>query len=262
MKNDRQNRLRQLLMTEKKVKGIDLARRLGVSIATVRRDLTELAREGLIRRKYGTAELVTSRESNIPAWEGRSIACFAEKRQLARRTAELIPEHCTVFLDGGTTVYEVARCLTGRKDLTIITCALRVAELLGMQDDLQVYCIGGRVKPDLLATTGMLATEGLDMFPQIDISVFSTDAFSVERGLMEYSMEVTLLKRNILQKTDRLFAVLDHRKFNASASASTCGCERVDTLITDAVIPEEGKRLLTEKGVTLETVLISDEKNK
>ena len=256
MKNDRQNRLRQLLLQEKKVSGTDLARRLGVSPATVRRDLTALAKEGLIKRRYGTAELLFPREANIPAWEGRSITCFAEKRQLAQRTVELIPDHCTVFLDGGTTVYEVARYLTERKDLTVVTCALRVAGLLGMQPDLQVYCIGGKVKPDMLATSGMMATEGLAVLPQFDIAVFSTDAFSAERGLVEYSMEVAMLKRHILKKTDRLFAVADHRKFRAEACASTCGFEQVDTLITDAVIPEDDHRILEEKGVTVETVMI------
>ena len=188
-------------------------------------------------------------DKEIPQWERRRQEGLSEKEAIALRAVERIPDNCTVYLDSGTTLYEVAKCLVGRKNLTVITNSLRISSLLGMQKDLQVYCIGGQVKVDMLVTLGMLANESISLFPHVDIAVFSADGFLPNRGLMEYSMEVALLKKSILSKTVELIAVLDSSKIGKSANVTTCAVSEIHTLITDASAPKNVLDAIREQNV-------------
>ncbi len=238
MKSDRIVQIKQILLREGRVNNVDLCRRFGISMATARRDLDILEREGCVRRIYGGAVPLQPEEyKDIPRWERRRREGLSEKEAIARQAVRHIPDNCTVYLDSGTTLYEVAKCLVGRKNLTIITNSLRIAALLGMEKELQVYCIGGHVKADMLVTLGMLANESMNLFPQVDIAVFSADGFLPKRGLMEYSMEVALLKKSILGKAGELIAVLDSSKIGKAADVTTCGTTEIHTLITDAAAP-------------------------
>ncbi len=251
MKSDRLMQIKQILLREGRVLNTDLCARFGISMATVRRDLDILEAEGTITRIYGGAvPMRPARETEeIPRWERRRREGLSEKEAVAARAVEMIPDNCTIYLDSGTTLYEVAKCLVGRKNLTVITNSLRIASLLGMEKDLQVYCIGGNVKADMLVTLGMLANESMSLFPQVDIAVFSADGFLPGRGLMEYSMEVALLKKSILAKTGRLIAVLDSTKIGKTAAVTTCSPAEIHTLVTDSGVQPEIVELIRSQNV-------------
>ena len=251
MKSDRLVQIKQLLLKEGRVSNTDLCCRFGISMATVRRDLDILESEGIIRRIYGGAVPAQAEEENkaIPLWERRRREGLSQKEAVAMAAVRHIPDNCTIYLDSGTTLYEVAKCLVGRKNLTIITNSLRIACLLGMEKELQVYCIGGHIKADLLVSLGMLANESMNLFPHIDIAVFSADGFLPRRGLMEYSMEVALLKKSILAKTGQLIAVLDSSKVGKEADVTTCSTTEIHTLVTDAAVPKNVADQLRDQGV-------------
>lgn len=251
MKSDRLTQIKQIILREGRLTNTDLCRRFGISMATARRDLDILEAEGVIRRVYGGAVPAQQDDGaqEIPRWERRRQEGLNEKEAVALRAVELIPDNCTVYLDSGTTLYEVAKCLVGRKNLTVITNSLRIASLLGMEEDLQVYCIGGHVKVDMLVTLGMLANESMSLFPKVDVAVFSADGFLPGRGLMEYSMEVALLKKSILGKTGELIAVLDSSKIGKAADVTTCATTEIHTLVTDTGAPQEVLELVRNQGV-------------
>lgn len=242
--------IKQILLREGKLINTDLCERFGISMATCRRDLDILEADGLIRRIYGGAvPLQVQTEEEIPCWERRRQEGLSEKERIALVAAAKIPDNCTVYLDSGTTLYEVAKCLVGRSNLTIITNSLRISSLLGMEKGLQVYCIGGHVKEDLLVTLGMLANESIGLFPHIDVAVFSADGFLPHKGLMEYSMEVALLKKSILSKTGELMAVLDSSKIGKVANVNTCSATEIHTLITDDAAPKNVLDQVREQGI-------------
>jgi len=251
MKSNRLMQIKQLLLKEGKLTNTDLCRRFGISMATARRDLDILEAEGIIRRIYGGAVPAETdpEEENIPGWERRRQEGLSEKERIAIYAARKIPDNCTVYLDSGTTLYEVAKCLVGRSNLTVITNSLRIAALLGMEKGLQVYCIGGHVKVDMLVTLGMLANESISLFPHIDVAVFSADGFQPHKGLMEYSMEVALLKKSILAKTGELMAVLDSSKIGKVANVNTCSTTEIHTLITDDAAPKNVLDQVRERGI-------------
>lgn len=260
MKHDRLSQIKHLLMQDKKVNNVELAEQFGVSLATIRRDLDQLERSGSIRRIYGGAEIIDnvsypSELDNIPLWTKREQTSRHEKEEIARRIVERIPKSCTVYIDSGTSAYEVAKLLTGRTDLTILTNSLRAAVLLGSYPDMTAYCIGGMIKYELLATAGFLATQDLSFFPNIDVSVLSADGFDPSWGLREHSMETALLKKAVVEHSKTVIAALDHTKFGASATASFCRTKQISILITDHLVPPETIEYLRKLGLT---VIIAD----
>ena len=141
MKSNRLVQIKQILLREGKIVNTDLCERFGISMATARRDLDILESEGIIHRVYGGAvPAQTDREDpSIPRWERRRQEGLTQKESIALRAVEMIPDNCTIYLDSGTTLYEVAKCLVGRSNLTVITNSLRIASLLGMEKGLLLY---------------------------------------------------------------------------------------------------------------------------
>ena len=256
MKQDRITEIRHLLLQQKRLSCDFLCEHFNVSAATIRRDLDLLEREGAIRRYYGGAEYLDRNETPfiadiVPSWQTREGLNMLEKQAIARETAAIIPDSCTVYLDSGTSAYEVARLLTDRKNLTVITNSLRTAALLGMSQQLQVYCVGGNIKYDMLTTSGVLANEGLNFFPSIDICVLAADGFISSWGIREWSMENALLKKAAADRSKQLIAILDHTKFNVSATSPICQTKQIDTIVTDDGVSPDIVSALEKSGVNV-----------
>ena len=256
MKQQRVMLLRQILMQEKKVDCMDLCSRFDVSMATIRRDLELLEKEGTIRRFYGGAELIESQSEPhlteiVPEWDIREIANAPEKCAIAREVVRLITDGSTVFLDGGTTVYEVAKLLAGRNRLTVVTCSLRNASLLGMYPNIETYCLGGNIKTNMLIATGLLSTECLSFFPSIDYYVLSADGVTPYGGVREWSTEVAMLKKSIISRSKTTIAAFDHSKFGQSASSSVCQLKDIDYLVTGRELDANIQSQLRERDIRL-----------
>lgn len=260
MKRDRITEIKHILMQNKQVNNNDLAAMFGVSLATIRRDLDLLEANGSIRRVYGGAEIIDTIDQkktieNIPLWEYRENVSSDEKRAIAKKAAEQIPNSCTVFIDSGTTAYEVAKLLLGRTDLTILTNSLRAAVLFGTYPGMHAYCIGGLIKYDMLATAGFLASQDLSFFPNIDVSIISADAFEPSWGLREQSMETAMLKKIVVEHSKSVIATLDNTKFGARASAPICRTKEITAIVTDRTTPDSEIEYIRRLGVK---VVIAD----
>lgn len=259
MKNDRTAQIKQILFRDGKVNCNDLAALLNVTNATIRRDLTELEMEGQIRRTHGGAELISrldqeAKEINIvPPWPTRTDSCRNEKEAIARRISSLIPDNSTIFLDNGTTVFEVAKQLTNHNNLTVISNSLRASEYLGMYPNIQLYFLGGKIAHSMLASSGIMASDCLTYFTSIDYCIVSADAFSIENGLREHFMETAILKKAIIDKSSVVIAALDHSKFGKTASAPICNCnvQDIDVLVTDPAVPESILSALRDKKINV-----------
>ena len=254
MKQDRLTQIKQILMQDQQVVNTELCKLFGVSIATIRRDLDQLEAEGIITRIYGGARLAISPnapqiEAQIPSWNSRISSNVSEKRAIARKVVELIPDNCTLFIDSGTTLYEIAQMLVHRTDLTIVTNSLHTAVMLGAHPKLQVYCIGGNVKYDMVATAGVIASSTLELFPNIDVCILSADSFDTHLGLREFVMETSILKKAIMARSQKVIAALDHTKFTASAPSAICRTQDLDIIVTDYDTPASEVQQMRRMGV-------------
>lgn len=236
MKYDRLQSIKRILVHDKKVLTADLSERFGVSIETIRRDLDLLESEGLVRKIYGGAEMRKEDPTNteIEEWKKRCQVCVQEKRAIAQEALSLIPNQCSVVLDSGTTTYQVGCLLGMREKLSVLTNSLHCAMAVSCRSDHAVYLLGGQVKKGELITTGILASDFLDSFGKIDIAVIGVDGLTLEEGIMDYSMEMCLLKQRFLRKSELVIAVTDHTKFNVRANYRSCALDQVDYLITDS----------------------------
>ena len=236
MKYDRLQSIKRLLMQEKKVLTVDLSERFDVSIETIRRDLDLLESEGLVRKIYGGAEIRKEDPDNMEMdeWNKRCQVCVAEKRAIAQEAIRLIPDSCSVVLDSGTTTYQVGCLLAMRRNVSVLTNSLHSAMAVSCRTDHSVYLLGGQVKKGELITTGLLASDFLDSFGKIDVAVIGVDGLTLDEGIMDYSMEMCLIKQRFLRKSDLVIAVTDHTKFNVRANYRSCALDQVDYLITDA----------------------------
>ncbi len=250
MKATRLQDVKRLFLKKKKVSNAELCKTFGISIETVRRDLNLLEKEGFLRKVYGGACLVEQRDLpvSVESWESRIDKNEFDKRNIAGTAAAMIPDGSTVFLDSGTSIYEVVPFLKKKSNLTILTNSLRVASELGMCDHITVYCVGGLIKTDTLTSTGFFASEVLSYFYHIDYALISCDGFIPDRGTTEYSIELSMLKKNVLDKADRIIAMVDHTKFGISGSCLCCPVERIDVLITDEFAPQAAMNLLRERN--------------
>ena len=237
MQNDRIRQIMTILLQEKKVIAKDLAERFGVSLESIRRDLSQLERQGAVRKFYGGAALV---EELLPDGEAeifqvRLAENGREKQAIARTAAALIGDGETVYLDSGTTAAALIPYLKERPGLTVITRSLRSAAQLGMCEHLTVYCLGGAVKVDTLTNTGFMAQECLNFFSHIDTAILSGDGF----------------KRSVVERAGRVLVVIDSSKFGRTAHCLTCPTSHITTLVTDSGAPAEALAALRTQAANV-----------
>ena len=251
MKNTRIQEMKKLFLNKKQLLNKELCDIFGVSIETVRRDLNILEQEGFIQKVYGGARLLEnpSIPATIEAWDTRLKKNELFKKSIAERVATLIPDGCTVFLDTGTSVFEVLPLLQEKKNLTVLTNSLRIATELGLCDSFSVYNIGGLVKRETLTSIGLFAKEFLASFYRIDFAILSCDGFLPDRGTTEYSSEIAEFKQLVIDKTAHIIAVADHSKFGITGSCVCCPIEKIGTLVTDSLVSAAVVSKLTERGV-------------
>ena len=254
MKSDRQSKLKQLFIKERQLSCSDICERFGVSIETVRRDLADLEKEGVIRRKYGGAVFNdnTSAPNPMPPYASRTIYDNAEKNNIAREIIKHIEDNTTLALDSGTTIFQLARLLNQRSNLNIITNDLRIAIEVGEHTDHKIYLIGGLLRRDDLITGGFIAQEFLENFSHIDTAVIAADGFI--DGLADYNIDMGSLKKAMIHKAQKVIAAIDHTKFRTRALHKVCGISDLDMVVTGNQAPAQSIEALHAAGV--EVILV------
>lgn len=207
-----------------------LARQHGVSEETIRRDLDRLAQLGLVVRTRGGAvapgSSLTELDFHVRAQERR-----AEKRAIACAVADqLISDGTSVALDTGSTVLEIARALRGRR-VTVVTSSLPVInELAGTE--CSVVMLGGSLRTRSLSTVGPIAEQNAEQF-HCDLALISAPAITAELGMMDTDLEAIAIKRTLIRRASRTYAVLDHTKLSRTAFSTICAATDLTGLVTD-----------------------------
>ena len=255
MDNHRIRQIMTILLREKRVIAKELAAQFGVSLESVRRDLSRLEQQGVVRKFYGGAVLV---EDLLPDGEAdifqvRLMEHWSEKCAIARQVNCLIADGETIYLDSGTTAGALLPLLKERQGLTVITRSLRNAAQLGMCEGLTVYCLGGAVKVDTLVNTGFMAQECLQFFSHVDTAILSGDGLIPGQGVVDFGMENYSFKRSLVERSGRVVVAVDGSKFDRTAHCVTCPTDRIAALVTDGNAPAEALEALRSQGVTVIT---------
>jgi DeoR/GlpR family transcriptional regulator of sugar metabolism len=219
---------------------------VGVNDATVRRDLIRLEQTGKIVRTYGGA---------MPAGgfvgdDGES-ADRGRKSQIGRAAAQLVEPGQSIVISGGSTTLDLARHLVLRTDLeelTVITNALPVVEVLVARPEFELIVLGGVVRPDMHSLLGHL-TELACRELRADVLYMGAGALSLKRGVMNDHVPEILTDRALRRTADSVVVVADSAKFGRVAPAFVFDLEEVSTIVTDDGVDPEIVADLEARGI-------------
>jgi DeoR family transcriptional regulator of aga operon len=250
--NERTTAIVEHVLREGEVSVEALARRLGVSPSTVRRDLAQLEHQGLVRRTHGGAVAVSPllyepfrHDSSFQEQECRHAD---EKRRIGLAAAELVRDGETIGLTPGTTATQVARSLRHRRDITVVTSTVNVAMELCNREDLSVYVTGGYLRGGWFSLVGAPAARGAgELF--LDKIFIGVNAIDAERGLTCLHPDEAAINRALVSQARERIVVADRSKLGRVARCLFCPTSEVQMLITDEDASDEQVRPFGERGV-------------
>ncbi len=222
-----------------------LARRYAVTPQTIRRDINEMADQGLLVRYHGGAGLPSSVE-NV-AYDTRRILCFEEKQRIAALVARHIPNYASLFINIGTTTEAVAKGLTDHIGLRVITNNLNVVSTLSRNQDCEIIVTGGLVRSRDKGVVGEAALSMITQF-KVDIGVIGISGIDLDGALLDYDYREVQVAKAIIAHSRRVFLVADHTKVERNALVRLGDVSQLDAWFTDQPPPRQLAEVLAEAG--------------
>lgn len=234
-----------------------LAAEFDVSEMTIRRDLETLEELGVARRVRGGAISTVSR-SYEPPLASRSQEAQSAKARIAVAATRFIDYGETAILDVGSTTLALARCLRDRGGLTIVTPSVNAALELANEPTTRVILTGGIVRPGELSLVGDLAER---TFAQLncDVLFLGVGGIHPEKGLTEYNLDDTRVKRAAISAASRCVVLADQSKLDRVCLATIASLQEIDVLITDAAPDHRTLVAVREAGAEVVSVPASEE---
>lgn len=228
----------------------DLADELDISGVTVRRDLEELAEEGVLRRIRGGAVNVLMRGEGLP-FSMREMDSADAKERMGKAVANEIRDGEAVAIDSGTTGAAVARQLRDRR-VTAVPFSVQALSALTPSTSVNLVLPGGTVRSAEGSIVGPLAEASLQTL-RFDTAVLTCCGVSLDDGVMAHDLQDAAVKRAMLAAARRIVLVAEGAKFARSAMAVVCPVSSIDVLVTDAAVPQELSGRLSADGIVVIT---------
>lgn len=214
----------------------ELAEALHTSEVTIRRDLDELEKVGVLRRVRGGAVSALMRGEE-PPFAIRSLESSEAKDRIAKGAVDLLDAGEAVLLDSGTTGLAAARVLADRR-ATVMPLSLHAVYVLTASEHATLLLAGGDVRPGELSMTGPVAEQGISAF-RFDTALLTFCGFSTRNGATAYDVQDAAIKRAAMAASARTIALVDGTKFARTALAVVCGAADVDIVVTDDRAPRD-----------------------
>ena len=245
---ERQNSILEILKKEKTATVHALARQLYVSEATIRRDLTEMEMNGLLRRSHGGAVLL-ERDAGEPSFFVRKEENATEKRAIAQAVLPHLVHDRTFFLDASSTVRTLAT-VWDTAGKTLITTGIETALLFSRQKDVEIILPGGGVHYLSGAVCGVLTLRQLEDF-RADVFLCSCGGISSDGALTESTIEHGEIKASMLRRAKKNILLVDHTKFSRFRTYAYAKLQDFDMLVTDEMPPDAIVELCRLSGVEI-----------
>ncbi len=235
------------LIEEQKVVTTDLALALDLSEDTIRRDLNELDSKKLLEKVYGGAIQVTGKSVDI---FNIDINEEDEKKQIVTKALSLLHDGQVIIMSGGSTNLVFAKLLPSDLKVTIYTYSLPIAMQLSQHPNIDLIFIGGKMQKNAMVTIGMDVIQVLSKI-KADICFIGASSINLKQGLTEIGYEVSIVKKAMIESSDRVVSMFSANKLNTKMPHVVCELSQLDTIVTnldpDDLRLEEYKKL----GVTV-----------
>jgi len=235
-----------------------LSAALGVSEATVRRDLTMLAKQRHLVRTYGGATALVGAHEPEASLEERKATQRVQKDAIAQAAAAHVHDGDTVLLDGGTTCAALAQHLYSRQGVHVVTNNLLAVMTLASAPGVRLTLIGGDLRGSSMSTLGPLAELSLSRL-SVDKAFLGADGVVAEFGLCEASAQQAWLKECIINRAAQIIVLADSDKLGRARQQHWTPLDREWRLITDATDDDAALAPFRAiKRVIVETVIVAD----
>lgn len=243
--NDRSQMILSLLTEEPKIEVSVLAEKLQVSQVTIRKDLDELERRGIVVREHGFARLCSA--DNIAY---RIAYHYEEKRRIAVRAAELVSDGETLMIENGSCCALLAEVLTQtKKNLTILTNSVFIADYIRNRTDFQIVLLGGIYQPHSQVLVGPMVRQCAENFyvPHFFLGV---DGYSLRTSFTNRDSMRAQAVRDMAHQADELIVLTESEKFSHPAAVPLNVTNPIKTVITDSNLDTETYAQLQSSGIS------------
>ncbi len=240
--NSRQQRIMQIVGDRQKVSVAELAHVTGVSLVTVRHDLSQLEKNAWLRREHGFAILTDSDDT-----DARMLNHFAHKQSLAAYAASLVQDGETVFIESGSTNAFLARLLASRASITIMTVSAYIARLL-RDGQCDVVVLGGTLQKGTESMVGPLTRMALE---QVNFSkaFIGVDGFTGQTGFTGRDMMRADIINRVLKKGAENIVMTDSAKFGQIHPHPLGINAQINRVISDSQLAGVYEKALLDAGI-------------
>lgn len=250
---ERRKTILNILEKKERVQVNKLSKKFNVSEATIRRDLTELEKEGLILRTHGGAMKAGSRRFE-PSLEEKIDSYIDEKKKIGYKASQFIKDGDTILIDAGTTTVQIIKHLLNKKDITLVTNGLNIInEIKSVGLEIEVVLIGGVFKSKTQALVGPLAENSLKNI-RVDKAFIGTNGFTIKDGATTPDLAEAEIKKTMINNAQEVWLIFDHSKFNRVAFSKFAGLNDIHYIIINK-IDDKARKKIEESGVE---VIIAD----
>jgi DeoR family fructose operon transcriptional repressor len=249
MKEDRLNKILELIKIENVISTKKLKKLIGVSEATIRRDLEELSKRGLIQRIFGGAAKIESIDVELSFREKMKIN-IEEKKSIASFASTLVKNGDRIFLESGTTVFYMIKNLRNKKDLSVITNCLNVANEILKLTNINLILVGGELREKTYNLIGPLTELVLkNLF--VDKAFIGVDGIDLIHELTSYNLDEASAMKIVIDNAKETYVLADHTKFEKFAHFKITSFNKIKAIITDSRIDKNIIQKLSESGIKL-----------
>jgi len=207
-----------------------LAKEFNVHEATIRRDLTEIEQEGLLKRTHGGV-IVEQWTQDEPSFNERTNLRLDQKMRIGKMAASLVEDGDNIIIDSGTTTLHIARNLVHRSDITVVTNDMNVAAELRDAKHIKVILTGGELYPSSYMLNGMFTDYVLGSL-HVEKAFIGTTALHPQYGLMHPEAQLVPAKQRMIQAASEIIVVADDSKIGKLSLHTVASNKSVHTLIT------------------------------
>ena len=248
MKEERIHQIHELLKERLRISLDELCEIFDVSKNTIRRDISELEEQGVIRKVYGGIVLEEPNITPLEPFSDREIRHINEKQKIAAAAAACIKGGDVIYIDSGTTTMHMIPHLADKNFLTIVTASVYVLELAAKYSNLNVIATGGNLQASIKAFVGPSVLSCIRNYNFTKVFLAAT-GISLEHGATNASPLEWEIKQCLVQKPCSKYLLVDSSKFDVASLMTYSNLEDIDCIVTDATPPDKYNKFFSKNDV-------------
>jgi len=247
LKEERHHQILDKIKLNRKALSSDLSLELNVSEDTIRRDLNELSRKGLIKKVHGGALPI---DTKAPSYEERKFSNLKEKNSIAKKAVNLIKDGQVIIMSGSTTNLQLAKIIPSDINATIYTYSLPIALQLTEHPSIEIIFIGGKLNKPAQVTVGLDVVSSISQL-RADLCFMGTGGINISNGMTEPNWEVSHIKKCMIEASNKVIVLCTNNKINEIKRYHVTPINRINTIVTNSNPEDQIFNSFKEKGVII-----------